>query len=96
VTPIHELLARIRYDREYGKGRFEIGYFDRQEGKVQRVAFRLITFPESDRRVLELADEFGRTCRIPFHRVREVWRGGVIIWQRASARPASRPVAPGS
>jgi len=45
VTPIHELLARIRHDRQFGKGRFEIGYFDRREGNIQRVALREIIFP---------------------------------------------------
>jgi hypothetical protein len=28
VIPIHELLARIRWDPEFGRGRFEIGYLD--------------------------------------------------------------------
>ena len=37
MTPIHELLNRIRWDKEYGQGRFEIGYFDRYEGMVHRV-----------------------------------------------------------
>jgi len=28
VIPIHELLARIRRDPEFGRGRLEIGYLD--------------------------------------------------------------------
>ena len=82
MTPIHELLARIRHDRQFGKGRFEIGYFDRREGNIQRVALREIIFPEGERRVFELADESGQMRRIPFHRVREVYRDGQRIWQR--------------
>ena len=30
MQPIHELLARIRHDRAFGRGQFEIGYFDRR------------------------------------------------------------------
>jgi len=75
-------LARTRYDREFGKGRFEIGYFDRREGTVQRVALQEVVFPEGERRVFEVADESGQMRRIPFHRVRGVWRDGVVIWQR--------------
>jgi uncharacterized protein (UPF0248 family) len=41
-----------------------------------------VTFPEGERRVFELADESGQMRRIPFHRVREVWRDGMAIWQR--------------
>jgi len=41
MTPIHELLARIRHDPEFGRGQFEIGYFDRREGVVHRVSMRV-------------------------------------------------------
>ena len=82
MQPIHELLARIRHDKEFGKGQFEIGYFDRREGKVQRVALRKVRFPEGGRRVFEVADESGQKRRIPFHSVREVYRDGQRIWHR--------------
>jgi uncharacterized protein (UPF0248 family) len=91
MTPIHELLARIRHDREFGKGRFEIGYFDRREGTIHRVALHGVTFPEGERRVFELADESGQMRRIPFHRVREVWRDGMVIWQRPAKATAPAP-----
>jgi uncharacterized protein (UPF0248 family) len=82
VTPIHELLARIRHDREFGKGRFEIGYRDRREGTIHRVALKEIVFPAGERRVFEVLDQTGKQRRIPFHRVREVHRDGQIIWRR--------------
>ena len=63
MTPIHELLARIRHDREFGSGRFEIGYFDRCEGTVHRVAFMEIRFPADARRVFELWTSPGRRDR---------------------------------
>ena len=83
MIPIHELLNRIRWDPEYGRGHFEIGYYDRHEAVVQRVALRAVSFPESDRHTFEVVDEAGQTRRIPFHRVREVIKDGRVIWQRA-------------
>ena len=67
MTPIHELLNRIRWDKEFGQGRFEIGYYDRREGVVHRVALQEIVFPAGERRVFELVDESGQPRRIPFH-----------------------------
>ena len=82
MTPIHELLNRICHDKEFGRGRFEIGYWDRREGTIHRVPFQQIAFPAAERRAFELRDEDGRLRRIPFHRVREVYRDGERIWQR--------------
>ena len=82
MTPIHELLNRIRWDKEFGQGRFEVGYYDRNQDTLQRVAFQEIVFPAGERRVFEVADESGQMRRIPFHRVREVVKDGHVIWQR--------------
>jgi uncharacterized protein (UPF0248 family) len=81
MMPIHQLLNRIRYDKEFGAGQFEIGYFDRLEGVIHRVGLRELVFPKEGR-VFELLDATGRNRRIPFHRVREVYRDGQCIWQR--------------
>jgi len=82
MTPIYELLSRIRHDKEFGHGQFEIGYFDRTEGTIHRVALHQIAFPADERRAFELLDESGQSRRIPFHRVREVYKDGQRIWQR--------------
>jgi len=82
MTPIHELLNRIRHDKEFGQGLFEIGYFDRTEGTIHRVPFQQIAFPADERGAFELLDESGQSRRVPFHRVREVYRDGQRIWQR--------------
>jgi len=82
MTPIQQLLNRIRHDKEFGEGRFEIGYFDRAEGIIHRVAFQEIVFPAGERRAFELLDESGQPRRIPFHRVREVYKDGQRIWRR--------------
>ncbi len=80
--PIHELLSRIRWDKEFSQGRFEIGFYDRREQTIQRVAFQEVIFPPGEGRVFQLRDESGQLRRIPFHRIREVSRNGKIIWQR--------------
>jgi uncharacterized protein (UPF0248 family) len=77
-------LARIRHDPGIGQGEFEIGYLDRIDGTVHRVAFRQITWPEGKRRVFEVIDDSRQVRRIPFHRVRQVYRDGRMIWCRPS------------
>jgi uncharacterized protein (UPF0248 family) len=84
MTPIHKLLSRVRWDKEFGQGRFEIGYFDRYQNVVHRVALKEVSFPEDKRHTFEVVDASGQTRRIPFHRVREVVKDGQIIWQRPS------------
>ena len=86
MIPIHEVLSRIRWDRDFGRGRFEIGYYDRMAGTIRRVALQEIVFPPAERQVFEMADETGQLQRIPFHRVREVYRNGQLIWKRSPAR----------
>ena len=82
MIPIHELLNRIRWDKEFGGGDFEIGYYDRHEAAVHRVALQTVAFPEDARHAFEIVDETGQARRIPFHRVREVLKDGHVIWRR--------------
>jgi uncharacterized protein (UPF0248 family) len=82
VTPIHELLNRIRWDKGFGQGRLEIGFFDRREGVIHRVAFQDVDFPETGERTFQFVDETGQRRCIPFHRIREVYRDGELIWRR--------------
>jgi uncharacterized protein (UPF0248 family) len=84
MTPIHALLSRIRWDKEFGRGHFELGYSDRFAEGLQRVALQAVTFPEDDRHTFEIVDEAGQVRRIPFHRVREVVKDGHVIWRRPS------------
>ena len=82
MIPIHQLLARIQHDPKFGKGAFELGYLDRFDATVHRIALGLIVFPEGNRRVFAFVDGSGRERQIPFHRIREVHRDGKLIWQR--------------
>jgi uncharacterized protein (UPF0248 family) len=82
MTPIQELLNRIRWDAEFARGNFELGYFDRVESRVVVVSFREIEFPPNEPRVFRLLDAEGRVHQVPFHRVREVYKDGQRIWRR--------------
>jgi uncharacterized protein (UPF0248 family) len=86
MLPIHELLNRIRWDTEFAQARFEIGFYDRHEESVQRVSLQDISFPADKHHVFQLIDDSGVTHRIPFHRVRLVYRNGELIWHRANPR----------
>lgn len=84
MTPIHELLARIRWDREFGAARFVIGYYDRITGTEVTVPFERIRFEPGERAAFEAVEPDGAVHSVPFHRVRSVWRNGELIWRRPS------------
>ena len=79
---VHELLHRIRWDPEFGRGQFQLGYFDRVEKRIVVVAFQEVDFPKDHPRVFLLKDVEGRSHRVPLHRVREVHKDGQCIWMR--------------
>jgi len=82
MIPIHELLARIRWDSEFGRARFEIAYFDRRKKALVRLPFERIRMPEEHRFAFEALEGDGSVHSVPYHRVREVWRDGALVWSR--------------
>jgi len=82
TVPIHELLNRIRWDTVFARGNFELGYLDRVENRIIVVPFAEVSFSRDDPRAFRLVDEAGRSHRVPFHRVREVYKDGQRIWHR--------------
>jgi hypothetical protein len=56
MTPIHELLNRIRWDPEFARGNFQLGYYDRAEDRVILVPFKEVTFPPDSPGVFVLID----------------------------------------
>lgn len=83
MTPIHELLARMRWDSEFGRGRFELTYEDKLEGRLLRVPLDAIRMAAGQHFAFEVAGPDGKVRTVPLHRVREVWRNGRRIWSRA-------------
>lgn len=82
MIPLHALLARIRWDPAFGQGGFALGYWDRVLGRVVVVPLRDVHLDPQDRFAFQLVDDQGEVHRIPFHRVRQVFRDGVPIWDR--------------
>lgn len=82
MIPIHQLLSRIRWDPGFGRDRFVIGYYDRVEGKMNHVGLRDVELDPESRFMFQVRDEEGESHSIPFHRVKEVFRNGELIWHR--------------
>lgn len=82
MIPLHELLSRIRWDPEFGRGEFRLGYLDHVRGGLIYVALNEARQEPDSLSSFELVDEDGRPHSIPYHRVKEVWKNGELIWRR--------------
>lgn len=82
MIPIQELLHRIQWDSEFGSATFMLGYYDRVEAQIRRVPFRCVHLARGEHFSFDVEEENGTMHMVPFHRVREVWRNGALIWQR--------------
>ncbi len=85
MIPVHELLARIRWDPAFGRGRWEIGYVDHARPDLVRVPVGEMRTEPGVTFAFDVIDEVGAAHSIPYHRVREVWQDGKHVW----SRPAS-------
>ncbi len=82
MEPIQKLLNRILWDPDFRASSFEIGYLDHVERTIIHVPFRNVRIQSGKRFSFEYEDETGRIRSIPFHRIREVYRDGILIWKR--------------
>ena len=82
MTPIHDIINRIMWDAEYGNADFVIGYYDRVVKRVVRVSFERIRIERGQHFGFDLIGRDGEARMVPFHRVREVSRNGVLVWSR--------------
>lgn len=82
MIPIHELLNRIHWDKEFGRGDFVIGYYDRVADRIVHIPLREIVFEPGDHFSFELLDHDGVLHSIPLHRIKEVYKGKELIWHR--------------
>ena len=87
MIPIHELLNRIRWDRQFGQGRFAVGYYDRVMNRVIVVPFQEIHFDPGDHFAFQFIDDEGETHNVPLHRIRDVYKDGERIWHRELKQP---------
>lgn len=84
TQPIQDLLHRIRWDPEFGKGTFAVGYWDRVARREQVVPFTSVAFDPRNPELLLIQDEDAGMLRIPLHRVRVIYKDGTKIWRRPS------------
>ena len=82
MVPIQDVLHRIQWDPACRGSVYEIGYLDRIAGTIVRVPFGDLQLEAGRPAVLRLQDAGGAVVRVPLHRVRRVWRDGVIFWER--------------
>ena len=82
MIPIHELLSRIRWDKEFGRGDFVIGYYDRVLEEIIQVPFAELIFPPDSRNSIRIMDYDGVVHSVPLHRIKEVYKDNELIWHR--------------
>jgi len=82
MIPIQELLNRILWDEEFGRGSFALGYYDRVEDRIIVVPFAAVRLAAGDHFSFQLVGADEEIISIPFHRVREVYKDGKLIWRR--------------
>ena len=82
MIPVQEILNRIRWDDEYAKGEFVIGYYDRVDDRIIKVPFREIQFDPNDHFAFWVLDLDDESHSVPFHRVKQIYKDGKLIWHR--------------
>jgi uncharacterized protein (UPF0248 family) len=82
LITIKQLLDRIRWDREFGRGDFAIGYYDRVARRILRVRLQDLRIDPADHFAFDVRGSEGELHHVPFHRVRQVFKDGTLIWHR--------------
>ena len=94
MIPIHALLSRIRHDPAFGRGRWEIACLDRTLPGLVRLPLEAVHTKAHIGFVFDVVDEEGVVRSIPYHRVRQVWHEGKVVWARSGARPLGKEAKP--
>jgi uncharacterized protein (UPF0248 family) len=87
MQPLQDLLHRIRWDPQFGRGSFALGYEDRVAGQEIVVPLVSLSFDPERPGTFSCEDDDGHVVHVPLHRVRTMYKDGAIIWQRP--RPAA-------
>jgi uncharacterized protein (UPF0248 family) len=90
MQPLHDLLHRIKWDPQFGRGRFALSYYDRLAHEARVVPFASIGL-DPGAFSFSFSDGDGEIAHIPLHRVRAVYKDGVVIWQRPGGPPNGTP-----
>ena len=68
-----------------------VGYYDRAEDRTILVPFNEVSFLPGGAQPYQITYSKGRPHRVPFHRVREVYKDSQRIWQRLESRKGVAP-----
>ena len=82
MVPLHELLARIRWDEGFAAAHFEIAYLDHVEKRLIRIDLGEMRPDPESHSMFCILDRDGNLLSVPYHRVKQVFRNGELIWQR--------------
>lgn len=83
MQPIHEILNRIHWDPEFGKGEFEIEFLDRLEHDLIRLPLKEVVFVPDEHYFFHYLDQEGIEHSVPLHRIKSVYKNGECIWHRS-------------
>lgn len=82
MIPLQDILNRIRWDNDFGRGRFDLGFYDRVEDRIILVPFQQVILREGDHFAFQLISPEEEFISVPFHRVRQIYKDGQLIWER--------------
>jgi len=82
MQPIHELLNRIQWDKDFAQANFIIGFYDRVEQHIIRKPLKEVHFEQNDHYFFYFHDDEDQDHSVPLHRIKEVFRNGELIWHR--------------
>lgn len=78
MITIQDLLNKIKWDKRENPEQYSIFYFDRILNKLIKIPYTKIKRLEGSFMVLDNIDE----TNIPLHRIREVTKNNVVVWER--------------
>ncbi len=86
---LQELLHRVKWDAQFARSMFAVGYYDRVAREERVVPFASISIDPGGRS-FTLVDADEVAAQIPLHRVRTVYQDGRVIWRR---QPREQPTS---
>ncbi|MBI2650129.1 DUF504 domain-containing protein [Candidatus Woesearchaeota archaeon] len=78
MTPIQDLLNKIKWDKRENPEQYSIFYFDRILKKLIKIPYAKIKKLEGSFMVLDHKEE----SNIPLHRVKKVMKNNAVVWER--------------
>ena len=78
MTPIQDLLNKIKWDKRENPDDYSILYLDRVLNKLIQIPYAKIKKLEGSFMVLDNEDE----TNIPLHRIKKVMKNNAVAWER--------------